>query len=87
MSRIERGLTAPTWDTVQALLLAMGYQPELRMQRLHGRWDPRHLASLSARAPAERLALALSANRMAGRLREAGRQGSSLTDPKAHERS
>lgn len=73
MSRIERGLTAPTWDTVQALLLAMGYAPELTVQRLPGRWDPVHLASLRQRAPEERLALAMSANRLAGRLREAGR--------------
>lgn len=73
MSRIERGLTAPTWDTVQALLLAMGYAPDLTAQRLSGRWDPVHLASLRQRAPEERLVLAMSANRLTGRLREAGR--------------
>lgn len=73
VSRIERGLTTPTWDTVRALLLAMGYEPELNAQRLTGRWDPVHLSSLRRRAAPERLALALSANRLAGRLREAGR--------------
>lgn len=73
VSRIERGLTTPTWETVRALLLAMGYEPDLRARRLPGRWDPVHLASLRGRAPAERLELALSANRLAGRLREAGR--------------
>jgi hypothetical protein len=62
----------PTWETVRSLLLAMGYAPNLEARRLNGRWDPLHLAGLHARAPAERLALALSANRLAGRLREAG---------------
>jgi hypothetical protein len=58
---------------VRALLLAMGYDADLSAQRLHGRWDPVHLSNLRKRSPAERLALAMSANRLAGRLREAGR--------------
>jgi transcriptional regulator with XRE-family HTH domain len=74
VSRIERGLTAPTWDTVRALLLAMGHEPDLRARRLQGRWDPVHLAALRERSPAERLELAMSANRLAGRLRAAGRE-------------
>jgi transcriptional regulator with XRE-family HTH domain len=72
VSRIERGLTAPTWDTVSALLLAMGYASELQARRLSGRWDPLHLAAARERSPAERLELAISANRLAGRLRQAG---------------
>jgi transcriptional regulator with XRE-family HTH domain len=72
ISRIERGLTAPNWETVRALLLAMGYDPELRAHRLRGRWDPVHLAASRERSPSERFELAISANRMAGRLREAG---------------
>jgi len=72
VSRIERGLTAPTWETVRALLLALGCEPELRANRLSGRWDPVHLAALRERLPAERLELAVSANRLAGRLRQAG---------------
>jgi transcriptional regulator with XRE-family HTH domain len=72
ISRIERGLTAPNWETVRALLLAMGYDPELHARRLRGRWDPAHLAASRERSPAERLELAISANRMAGRLRQAG---------------
>jgi transcriptional regulator with XRE-family HTH domain len=73
VSRIESGQTMPTWETVRALLLAMGYAPDLEARRLDGRWDPLHLAGLQSRAPVERLAMALSANRLAGRLREAGR--------------
>jgi transcriptional regulator with XRE-family HTH domain len=76
VSRIERGLTAPNWETVRALLLAMGYEPELRARRLRGRWDPVHLAASRERSPAERLELAMSANRLAGRLRQAGVEAS-----------
>jgi transcriptional regulator with XRE-family HTH domain len=76
VSRIERGLTVPTWETVRALLLAMGYEPELRARRLHGRWDPVHLAALRERSPAERFELALSANRLAAALRHAGGEAS-----------
>ncbi|HSZ12669.1 MAG TPA: helix-turn-helix transcriptional regulator [Solirubrobacteraceae bacterium] len=72
VSHIERGLTAPNWETVRALLLAMGYEPDLRARRLRGRWDPVHLASSRRHSPAERLQLAISANRLAGRLRRAG---------------
>jgi hypothetical protein len=54
-------------------MLSMGYEPDLDSARLTGRFDPRHLASLRARPPAERLALAMSANRLAGRLRQQGR--------------
>jgi transcriptional regulator with XRE-family HTH domain len=72
VSRIERGLTTPTWGTVRALLLALGYEPELGARRLQGRWDPVHLAASRERSPAERLQLALAANRLAGRLRQAG---------------
>ena len=76
VSKIERGLTSPTWETVRALLLAMGYEPELRARRLQGRWDPVHLAAARARTPTERLQMAISANRLAGRLRAAGARAS-----------
>jgi hypothetical protein len=72
ISRIERGINAPNWETVRSLLLAMGYDAELRARRLRGRWDPVHLEALRKRSPAERFELAVSANRLAGRLRQAG---------------
>jgi transcriptional regulator with XRE-family HTH domain len=72
VSRIERGLTAPTWDTLRALMQALGCEPELHARRLHGRYDPVHLAALRKRTPEERLQLALSVNRLAGALRRAG---------------
>jgi transcriptional regulator with XRE-family HTH domain len=74
LSRLERGLTAPNWETVRALMLAMGYEPELRARRLSGRWDPVHLRASYERTPAERFELAVSANLMAGGLRRAGAQ-------------
>ena len=79
VSKIERGLTAPTWETVRALMLAMGYEPELGARRLQGRWDAVHLHALRRRAPAERLELAIHANRLAGRLRKAGALARSAT--------
>jgi hypothetical protein len=77
VSRIERGMTTPTWSTLSALLLAMGYEPDLQLRRLRGRWDPAHLAASRERSPAERLELAMSANRLAGRMRKAGAEADS----------
>jgi transcriptional regulator with XRE-family HTH domain len=74
ISRIERGQSSPNWETVGALLLAMGYEPDLRARRLPGRFDPAHLAASRQRSPSERFELALSANRLAGRLRQAGEE-------------
>jgi transcriptional regulator with XRE-family HTH domain len=80
VSRIERGLTLPRWDTVCSLLLAMGLEPNVRAVRLNGRWDPVHLAAYRVRTPAERLELAMSANRLAERLRRAGRRRALAAD-------
>jgi hypothetical protein len=57
---------------VRALLLAMGYEPDIQARPLSGRFDTAHLLASSRRPPAERLQLAISANRLAGRLRAAG---------------
>ncbi|HUA73194.1 MAG TPA: helix-turn-helix transcriptional regulator [Solirubrobacteraceae bacterium] len=87
VSRIERGLTSPTWETVEALLLAMGYEADLRVRRLSGRFDPAHLSALRERTPGERLELAISANRLASRLRAAGagEDLAALTEPESSE--
>jgi transcriptional regulator with XRE-family HTH domain len=73
VSRLERGIVSPTFDTVHQLLLAMGEEPVLSAQRLPTDWDPVHMASTLGRAPSERLALACSWNRLALRLAAAGR--------------
>ncbi len=73
VSRIERGIVSPTFTTLRELMLAMGEEPVLHGQRLTGHWDEAHMRSTLARGPDERLALALSWNRMAARLAAAGR--------------
>lgn len=73
ISRIERGLVSPTYTTLRELMVAMGQEPVLSARRLPTDWDPAHMASTLARTPEERLTLALSWNKMAGRLAEAGR--------------
>jgi predicted transcriptional regulator len=73
VSRIERGVVSPTFTTLRELMVAMGEEPVLSAQRLPSEWDPVHMTSTLARTPEERLALAISWNRIAGRLAAAGR--------------
>ena len=73
VSRIERERVSPTFATLRELMLAMGEEPVLSARRLPVDWDPVHMASTQARTPEERLALAASWNKMAGRLAAAGR--------------
>jgi hypothetical protein len=54
-------------------MASMGEEPVLTARRLPTDWDPLHMKSTLARTPEQRLALAVSWNRMAGRLAEAGR--------------
>jgi uncharacterized protein len=74
ISRIERGLVSPTYTTLRELLLSMGEEPVLSARRLPTDWDPPHMASTLARTPEERLELALSWNKLAGRLTAAGQR-------------
>lgn len=73
VSRIERGLVSPTYKTLRELMLCLGEEPVLAARRLPTDWDPAHMTSTLERTPEERLALAVSWNRMAGRLAAAGR--------------
>ncbi len=72
ISRIERSLVSPTFATIRELMHAMGEEPALAAQRLPVDWDPVHMTSSLSRTPQERLALAVSWNRMAARLAAAG---------------
>ena len=72
ISRIENGTVSPTFATLRELMLAMGEEPVLSARRLPTQWDPAHMRSTLARTPEERLELALSWNRMAGRIALAG---------------
>jgi predicted transcriptional regulator len=74
ISRIERGIVSPTFSTLRELMIAMGEEPVLAARRLPAQWDPAHMSSTLARTPEDRLALALSWNKMAARLATAGRE-------------
>lgn len=74
ISRIERGEVSPSVETVERLLAAMGERLRLTSTPVEGNHDPVHLREALRRTPAERLELAISWNRLAGRLTEAGRQ-------------
>jgi transcriptional regulator with XRE-family HTH domain len=74
ISRLERGDVSPSVETLELLLNAMGESLQLVGRPLERRYDPLHRQANAARTPAERLALAISWNRMAGRLAAAGRE-------------
>ncbi|MGE5282540.1 MAG: helix-turn-helix domain-containing protein [Chloroflexota bacterium] len=74
ISRIERGETAPSIETVERLLAAMGERLSIRSEPLEREYDPLHMQATLERTPEERLRLAISWNRLAGRLTQAGRR-------------
>lgn len=74
ISRLERGDVSPTVETLELLLNAMGERLELSGVPLERSYDPLHRRASAERSPEERLALAISWNRMAGRLAAAGRE-------------
>jgi len=74
ISRIERGQISPTLDTIERLLAAMGERLELGSGPIEREYDPLHMRASLERTPEERLRLAISWNRLAGRLTEAGRE-------------
>lgn len=72
VSRIERGEVSPTVETVERLLAAMGEQLEIEAKAAPREYDPLHLRASLRRTPEERLRLAISWNKLAGQLAEAG---------------
>ena len=74
ISRLEADEISPSVETLELLMLAMGERLELGAVPLEHPYDPTHLAATAARSPAERLALGISWNRLAGRLAVAGRE-------------
>jgi transcriptional regulator with XRE-family HTH domain len=77
VSRIEQGRVSPSVETVERMLAAMGETLRLDSTREEGDYDPLHMRATLQRTPAERLELAISWNRLAGRLTEAGRRARS----------
>jgi transcriptional regulator with XRE-family HTH domain len=74
ISRIERGEISPTLETAERLFAAMGERLVVGSEPVERQHDPLHVRASLSRSPEERLALAISWNRLAGRLAEAGRQ-------------
>lgn len=74
ISRIERGEISPSVETIERLLAAMGEQLPLEPIPLERDYDPLHMQATLQRSPEERLRLAISWNRLAGRLSEEGRR-------------
>ena len=76
ISRLERDEVSPTIATMEKLLNAMGETLEFGPVPMERNYDPLHRKSMAKRSPEERLALALSWNRTAGRIQKAGRDAS-----------
>lgn len=74
VSRLERGEVSPTVETLELMLNAMGERLEIGGAPLERDYDPLHRKAQAERTPEERLALAVSWNRMAGRFAAAGRE-------------
>jgi transcriptional regulator with XRE-family HTH domain len=72
ISRLENGELSPTFETFERLLTVMGEEAELVVHRGAADYDRARLASLRARAPADRLALAITWNRLGGAFARAG---------------
>jgi len=72
VSRLERGELSPTFETFERLLEVMGERAEIVVNRAPTDYDRARVTALRARAPGERLALALSWNRLAGEVARAG---------------
>ena len=73
ISRLEADEISPSVETLDKLLRAMGESLYLESREPEREYSLVHRRATAARPPAERLALGISWNRMAGRLAEAGR--------------
>jgi transcriptional regulator with XRE-family HTH domain len=81
ISRIERGVEAPTLERFGQLLLALGRRPVLSVEPLEGPVPESELAASGAMSPSERLSEASSWNRMAAQFSAAGEQARSEDHP------
>jgi len=86
ISRIERGVEAPTLERFAQLMLVLGRRVILDVEPLESSVPEAKLAATSRLSPAERLREASSWNRMASQLADAGeraRQRASTSPPPA----
>ncbi len=74
VSRLEADEVSPSVETLDLWLRAMGSTLRLAGEPPERDYDPLHRRTMAERTPAERLALGISWNRLAGRLAAAGRE-------------
>ena len=72
ISRIERGVEAPTLERFAQLTLALGRRPVLELQPLDGSVPREELGVAGVMAPGERLREAAGWNRVASQMAAAG---------------
>lgn len=80
-AQLESDEVSPSVATLELLLNAMGERLELAARPLERDYDPLHRQAMAQRTPDERLALAISWNRLAGRLAAAGRTARQVSAP------
>jgi transcriptional regulator with XRE-family HTH domain len=81
VSRLENDALSPTVETLTGLLAVLGEVPLLGSERAESELDLDHLRASMARSPDERLALAISWNRLAGEIAIAGRAARAANAP------
>ncbi len=74
ISRIERGVEAPTLERFGQLMLAMGRKVSVDIEPIEGRVPAAELAVSSAMSPEQRLREASSWNRLASQLDATGKR-------------
>jgi transcriptional regulator with XRE-family HTH domain len=72
ISRLECGQLSPSFETIERLLLVMGEEAEIVTRRAEGQHHTRRVTAQRSRSPEQRLELALSWNRLAGEIAQAG---------------
>ena len=81
ISRIERGVEAPTLDRFAQLMLVLGLRPHVRIEPLESQVSGAELAVAATMTPAERLREAAGWNRVASQLALAGERARSEGHP------
>lgn len=74
ISRLEKDEISPSVETLESLLRVMGERLELSAEPADRNYDRLHRQAMVKLTPEERLAQAISWNRVAGEFLEAGRK-------------
>lgn len=77
ISRLEKDEISPSIETLESLLRVMGERLEIGTAPAERNYDRLHRKAMAQLTPEERLAQAISWNRVAGEFLEAGRRAKS----------